>query len=49
LIDLTIRHWNAALQVFRYLKGTIDYRLVFNLGASNATLINYTSADYTSA
>jgi hypothetical protein len=49
LMDPTIRHWNAVLRVFRYLKGTIDYHLVYNLGASDATLIGYTDADYASA
>jgi hypothetical protein len=49
LIDPTIRHWNAVLRVFRYLKGTLYYCLVFNLGVSSAVLIGYTDADYASA
>ena len=49
LIDPTVRHWNAVLRVFRYLRGTIYYCIVYNLGASNATLTGYTDADYASA
>ena len=49
MIDLTVRHWNAVLRVFRYLKGTIDYCLVYRLGATNAILEGYSDADYASA
>lgn len=49
LMDPTIRHWNAVLRVFRYLKGTLHYCLVFNLGASNAVLVGDTDADNASA
>jgi hypothetical protein len=49
LIDPTIRHWNAVLRVFRYLKGTLYYCLVFHLGPIDATLTGYTDADYASA
>jgi hypothetical protein len=53
LIDPTIRHWNAVLRVFRYLRGTTDYCLVFKLGSgnvdANARLEGFTDADYASA
>jgi hypothetical protein len=49
LIDLAIRHWNAVLQVFRYLRGTIDYCLVFKLGSGDARLKGFIDADYASA
>jgi len=51
LIDPTIRHWNAVLRVFRYLRGTTDYCLVFKLGSGNgnARLEGFTDADYASA
>jgi hypothetical protein len=49
LMDPTIRHWNAVLRVFRYLKGTINYYIVFRIGASDAVLIGFADADYASA
>jgi hypothetical protein len=49
LIDPTIRHWNAVLRVFRYLKGTLYYCLVFRIGVSDGILEGYTDADYASA
>ncbi len=49
LIDPTIRHWNAVLRVFRYLRGTTDYSLVFKLGSEDARLEEFTDADYASA
>jgi hypothetical protein len=51
LIDPAIRHWNAVLQVFRYLRGTTDYCLVFKLGSDNgnARLEGFTNANYASA
>ena len=49
LIDPTIRHWNAVLRVFRYLKGTLYYCLVFRIGVSDRILEGYTDADYASA
>ena len=49
LINPTIRHWNAVLRVFRYLRGTTDYSLVFKLGSEDARLEGFTNADYASA
>jgi hypothetical protein len=53
LIDPAIRHWNAVLQVFCYLRGTTDYCLVFKLGLgnsnANARLEGFTDTDYASA
>ena len=49
LMDPAIRHWNGVLRVFRYLQGTIDYRLVFHLGNGDAILEGFTDADYASA
>jgi hypothetical protein len=49
LIDPTIRHWNAVLRVFRYLKGTIYYCLTFRLGVGDGILEGYTDADYAAA
>ena len=48
LIDPAI---SAVLQVFRYLRGTTDYCLVFKLrsGDANARLEGFTDADYASA
>jgi hypothetical protein len=51
LIDPAIRHWNAVLRAFRYLRGTTDYSLVFKLGSDNgnARLEGFTNANYASA
>ncbi len=46
----TIRHWNAVLCIFRYLKGTLYYRLSYGLCPSLRSLIleGFADADYAS-
>ncbi|XP_055854637.1 uncharacterized protein LOC129918242 [Episyrphus balteatus] len=40
-------HWNAIKRIFRYLKGTINTKLVFNKNSSN-NLLGYCDADWAS-
>ena len=43
----TIRHWNAVLRVFRYLKGTINYSISYGTGEREGPkLQGYSDADY---
>lgn len=38
-------HWNAVKRIFRYLKGTMDYKLEYSAGA-NSNIIGYSDADW---
>ena len=43
----TVRHWNAILRVFRYLKGTIDYSISYGIGkAESPKLQGFSDADF---
>ena len=43
----TTRHWNAALRVLRYLKGTLNYSITYsNREAMSMKLVGFTDADY---
>ncbi|RFU28076.1 hypothetical protein B7463_g8263, partial [Scytalidium lignicola] len=41
-----IRHWNSALKVMRYLKGTVGYALIFGPKPQGPKLQGYCDADY---
>ena len=42
-----VRHWNAALRLIRYLKGTEDYAITYQAGENNTVkLQGYCDADY---
>jgi hypothetical protein len=46
LAEPVVRHWNAVLRVFRYLKGTLHYRLSFGLHGK-LSIEGFMDADYT--
>ena len=39
-------HLNAVKRVIRYVKGTVDYGLVYKKGESNSELIGYSDSDF---
>jgi hypothetical protein len=41
----TMANWNAAMRVLRYLKSTIQYKLIYS---DSSALVGYTDADYAS-
>jgi len=41
-----LAHWKAVKHLFRYLKGTLDYELVYAPDPSGALLTSYTDADH---
>ena len=41
-----IQHWKAVQHLFRYLKGSLDYKLVYSPTESSQLFIAYTDADH---
>ena len=41
-----IEHWKAVKHLFRYLKGSLDYKLVYSPTASSELFLTYTDADH---
>ena len=39
-------HLNVVKRVIRYVKGTIDYGLLYKKGESNSELISYSDSDF---
>ncbi|KAJ3015759.1 hypothetical protein NUW54_g956 [Trametes sanguinea] len=41
-------HWKAVKHLFRYIKGTLDYKLTYSPSSSNELFTSYTNADHAS-
>jgi len=39
-------HWLAAKIILRYIKGTIDFGILYKRGRRNAGLVSYTDSNY---
>lgn len=39
-------HWNAVKRIFKYLKGTRDFGIIFNSGADCSKIVAYSDADF---
>lgn len=44
---LNRNHWNGVKRIFKYLKGTINYALVYDQALKNSILIAYYDFDWT--
>ena len=44
-VNSTQTHWNAVIRIFRYLRGTVHYELVYK--GSLQALIEYIDSDWT--
>ena len=40
------KHWNCAKRVLRYIKGTVNYSLVFEGASSKCSITGYSDADW---
>ena len=47
MVNPTSDHWIAAKRLLRYLKGTIDFGLVYVKGVKNLNVIGYSDSDFT--
>jgi len=41
------QHWNAVKWIFKYLKGTIDYGIMFSKQQGNPSVVGYINVYYT--
>ena len=46
MVNPTSDHWIAAKRVLRYLKGTIDFGLVYVKGVKNLNVVGYSDSDF---
>ena len=47
MVNRTTDHWIASRRVLRYLKGIIDFGLVYVKGVKNLNVIGYRDSDFT--
>ena len=48
MVNPTSHHWIAAKRVLRYLKGTIDFGLIYGKRANDLNVIGYSDSDFVS-
>ena len=48
MVNPTFNYWTAAKRVLRYLKGTIDFSLIYEKGMKDLNVINYSDSEFTS-
>ena len=46
MVNPTYDHWTTAKRVLSYLKGTIDFRLIYEKGVRNLQIIGYSDSDF---
>ena len=46
MVNPTFDYWTAAKRVLRYLKGTIDFGLIYGKGVKNLNVIGYIDSDF---
>ena len=46
MVNPTFDHWIAAKRVRRYLKGTIDFGLIFEKGSKNLNIIGQSDSSF---
>ena len=46
MVNPTSNHWTKAKKVLRYLKGTIDFDLIYDKGLKNLNIIGYSDSNF---
>ena len=46
MVNPTSNCWTTAKRVIRYLKGTIDFDLIYEKGLTNLNIIGYNDSDF---
>jgi hypothetical protein len=48
MANLGREHWNGVKWIFRYLKGTVEYEILFSRQSETNSVVGYVDADYAS-